>query len=176
MTGAAGPTTGPVTVTLIAAVARNGVIGLGGEIPWRLVGEQARLKALTMGHVLVMGRLTYESIGRPLPGRTTVVVTRQPDWQPSAGHAAAVQVAGSVEAGLRLAAEVDPQIFVLGGAQLYAATLACADALELSWVEAEPAGDTYFPAVTWESWAEVSREPHQGWSAVRYERVTKKVK
>ncbi len=173
MTAEAGPKSGPATVTLVAAVARNGVIGRGGEIPWRLVGEQARLKALTMGHVLVMGRLTYESIGRPLPGRTTVVVTRQPGWRPSPEHAAAVMVAGSVEEALALAAQVDPQVFVLGGAQIYAATLALADVLELSWVEADPEGDTFFPAVSWESWVEVSREPHQGWSVTRYERAKK---
>ncbi len=173
MTAAAEPMTGPATVTLIAAVARNGVIGRDGEIPWRLVGEQARLKALTMGHVLVMGRLTYESIGRPLPGRTTVVVTRQPGWRPSPQHAQAVLVASSVEQALALAADVDPQVFVLGGAQIYAATLPGADALEMSWVEADPEGDTFFPEVPWECWVEVSREPHQGWSAARYERSRK---
>lgn len=164
------------TVTIVVAIARNGVIGSDGGLPWRLPGDLPRLKALTMGHVLVMGRLTYDSIGRPLPGRTTVVVTRQSHWRPPSGHgAAAVVVVGSVEQALWQAAQVDRQIFVFGGAQIYAATLTRADALEVTWVEAEPEGDTYFPQMSWDDWVEVSREPHQGWSAARYERAQKKI-
>src|SRR3990170_4739953 len=93
------PSQSEVAITIVAAVARNGVIGRGGELPWRLPEDLARYKRLTMGHTMVMGRKTFESIGRVLPGRTTVVVTRQPDWSGPEG----VLVAGSVDAGLEVA-------------------------------------------------------------------------
>ena len=167
-------TSPPSTVTLVAAVARNGVIGDRGDIPWRLPGEQARFKALTMGHVLVMGRRTYESIGRLLPGRTTVVVTRQPDWQPAGGRPDGILVTGSVEAALTHGRQLDERVFVAGGAQVYAAAMPAADVLELTWVDADHDGDTYFPDVDWTQWSEVRRETHQGWSGVRYARGAKK--
>ncbi len=158
------------TVTLIAAIASNNVIGHHGAIPWQLPGEQARFKALTMGHALVMGRLTYESIGRPLPGRMTVVVSRQPGWCVGDDHARSVLVATSVDEALALAAGLDSSVFIAGGAQLYAAALPAADVLELTWVHADAAGDTFFPDVDWSHWQETAREEHDGWSAVRYER------
>jgi dihydrofolate reductase len=161
-----------MTVTIIAAVARNGVIGADGDIPWTLPGEQARFKQTTMGHVLVMGRATYESIGRPLPGRTTVVVTRQERWQPEGGLPDGLLVAGSVEAALVWAGEIDEQVFVAGGAQVYAESLPATDVLLMTWVDAEPAGDTFFPAVDWDEWREVSREDHDGWTLAAYERLT----
>ena len=163
-----------MTVTIIAAVARNGVIGAAGDIPWTLPGEQARFKATTMGHVLVMGRATYESIGRPLPGRTTIVVTRQEDWQPEGGLPDGLLVAGSVEAALAWAAGIDDAVFVAGGAQVYAAALPVTDALVMTWVDAEPEGDTYFPEVDWDDWREVSREDNEGWTLAAYERAAKK--
>ncbi len=159
-----------MTVTIVAAVARNGVIGADGDIPWTLPGEQARFKAVTLGHVLVMGRATYESIGRPLPGRTTIVVTRQEGWQPDGGLPAGLLVAGSVEAALAWAAGIDDQVFVAGGAQVYAETLAVADEMLVTWVDATPDGDTYFPDVDWEAWQEVSREAHEGWILTAYHR------
>ncbi|MPZ96666.1 MAG: dihydrofolate reductase [Propionibacteriales bacterium] len=158
-----------MTVTLVAAVARNGVIGRDGDIPWRLPGEQQRFKEVTLGHVLVMGRRTYDSIGRPLPGRTTVVVTRQPGWRPADG--ADVLVASTVDDALARAAEVDDEVYVAGGSQVYAEALARADRLLLTLVDAAPEGDTVFPPVDWKQWAEVAREPHDGWSLVTYERV-----
>lgn len=160
-----------MSITVLAAVARNGVIGADGELPWHLPGELKRLKAVTMGHVLVMGRLTYESIGRPLPGRTTIVVTRQPDWEPGGGLPEPVRVAGSVEDALALAAHIDGEVFVFGGGQVYAAALPVADRLQITWVEAEPKGDVYFPAVDWSQWQEIDREQHDGWSLVRYDRA-----
>ena len=163
-----------MTITIIAAVARNGVIGNAGDIPWTLPGEQARFKATTMGHVLVMGRATYESIGRPLPGRTTIVVTRQEDWQPEGGLPDGLLVAGSVEAALAWAGGIDEQIFVAGGAQVYAAALPVTDVLLMTWVDAEPEGDTYFPEVDWDEWREVSREDNEGWTLAAYERAEKK--
>jgi dihydrofolate reductase len=157
-----------VTVTLVAAIARNGVIGADGGIPWHLPDDQRRFKELTVGHVLVMGRVTYESIGRPLPGRTTVVVTRSAGW--GAGDDG-VLVASSVAEALALAATVDDEVFVVGGTRVYDEALPFADRLELTWVDAEPEGDAWFPAVDWAAWREVAREEHDGWSAVSYERA-----
>lgn len=158
-----------MSVTIVAAVARNGVIGVDGGLPWRLPEDMRRFKELTLGHVLVMGRRTYESIGRPLPGRTTVVVTRSPDWE---AGAEGVLRAGDVEEALTLAAELDDEVFVVGGAQVYAAALPLADRLELTEVEAEPAGDTFFPAVEWSRWREVRRAPGDGVAYVTYERAS----
>jgi dihydrofolate reductase len=157
-----------VTVTLVAAIARNGVIGADGGIPWHLPDDQRRFKELTIGHVLVMGRVTYESIGRPLPGRTTVVVTRSAGW--GAGDDG-VLVAPSVPEALALAATVDEEVFVVGGTRVYEEALPFADRLELTWVDAEPEGDAWFPAVDWATWREVTREEHEGWSAVSYARA-----
>ena len=157
-----------MTVTLLAAVARNGVIGVDGGLPWHLPDELALFKELTLGHVLVMGRRTYESVGRPLPGRTTVVVTRQPDWD--AGVEGIVR-AGGVEEALARAAEIDDEVFVVGGAQVYAEALPFADRLALTFVDAEPEGDTLFPEVDWSAWREVGRRDGSGWTHVTYERA-----
>jgi dihydrofolate reductase len=156
----------PSPITIIAAVAANGVIGRDDGLPWRLPGEQARVKRLTMGHVLLMGRRTYESIGRPLPGRITVVVTRQPDW-----HAEGVLVARSIDEAVDIAAAQDHPIDVFGGAEIYAAMLPRADRMVITWVDATPEGDTFFPDVDWSRWREVRREPGEGYTVVEYERT-----
>lgn len=148
-------------VTLVAAVADNGVIGAaseanpGGDIPWRIPADFAHFKALTLGHVLVMGRSTYDSIGRPLPGRTTVVLTRDPTWS-----ADGVLVAGGLDAALALASGIDEQVFVAGGAQVYAAALGRADAQVLTEVHLSPAGDTFYPVFDRADWTETLREQH----------------
>jgi dihydrofolate reductase len=157
-----------VTVTLVAAVARNGVIGVDGGLPWRLPDDLRRFRELTTGHVLVMGRRTFEAIGRPLPDRTTIVVTRTPGW---GGGADGVLVAADVPGALAVAGEIDDEVFVVGGAQVYADALPLADRLELTHVDAEPAGDTRFPEVDWSEWREVRREPGDGVAYVTYERV-----
>ncbi len=144
-------------VTLIAAVARNGVIGRGGGIPWRLPADLAYFKRTTMGHTLVMGRRTFESSG-PLPGRTTIVLTRQADWQPP-GAPAGVEVAASLDEALaRAAGRGETQVFVCGGEAIYRRALAVADRLHLTRVEAEPEGDTFFPELDRAAWRRVSRE------------------
>lgn len=145
----------PPRVTLVAAVADNGVIGADGDIPWRIPADFAHFKALTLGHVLVMGRATYESIGRPLPGRTTVVLTRDPAWS-----ADGVLVAPDLATALRLAADTDEEVFVVGGASVYAEALAVADAQVLTEVHLSPAGDTRYPAFDDQDWVEQHREPH----------------
>jgi len=142
-------------VTLVAAVADNGVIGNDGDIPWRIPEDFAHFKALTMGHVLVMGRATYESIGRPLPGRTTIVLTRDPAWS-----ADGVRVARSLDEALDLAAGIDPEVFVVGGAGVYAQALDRADAQVLTEVHLSPEGDTRYPDFDRAQWRETRREPH----------------
>jgi dihydrofolate reductase len=156
-----------VGVTIVAAVARNGVIGAGGGLPWRLPDDLRLFKETTLGHVLVMGRRTYESIGRPLPGRTTVVLTRRQDWSPGVDD---VVVAHDVEEALERARLLDDEVFVVGGGELYAAALPYADTLAITFVEQEPEGDTTFPGIDWNDWRETARDPGDGWVRVTYVR------
>jgi dihydrofolate reductase len=156
-----------VSIAIVAAVARNGVIGADGGLPWHLPDELRLFKETTLGHVLVMGRRTYESIGRPLPGRTTVVVTRREDWSP--GHDEVVVAHGVGEA-LERARSIDDEVFVVGGGELYEAALPYADRLLITFVEQEPHGDTSFPEVDWDDWRETAREPGDGWVRVTYAR------
>jgi dihydrofolate reductase len=141
-------------VTLILARARNGVIGAAGGLPWRLPEDLAFFKRTTMGHPIVMGRKTWESIGRPLPGRRSVVVTRK-----AAFAAPGAEVVGSLDAAIERCRDTD-EIFVIGGAQLYADALPRADRLLLTEIDADFAGDTFLPAPSAQDWTEASREPH----------------
>ena len=159
-------TPGGKRVVLVAAVAANGVIGADGGIPWRIPGEQAHFKAVTLGHTLVMGRATYDSIGRPLPGRTTVVLTRDPGWS-----AAGVLVAGTFEEALRRADELSGDVMVAGGGRVYAEALPWADEQVLTEVPASPEGDVRYPDFDRSEWVEVQREPHDGYDLVRWERT-----
>jgi dihydrofolate reductase len=158
-------TPGGKPVVLVAAVAANGVIGDRGSIPWRIPGEQAHFKAVTLGHTLVMGRATYDSIGRPLPGRTTVVLTRDTDWQ-----ADGVLVARSFQDALRLADDLPGDVMVAGGAQVYAEALPVADVQVLTSVHLTPDGDTRYPAYDLAEWQETSREQHGTHDVVRLSR------
>ena len=148
-------TPGGKPVVLVAAVAANGVIGDRGTIPWRIPGEQAHFKAVTLGHTLVMGRATYDSIGHPLPGRTTVVLTRDPDWQVEG-----VVVAASLEEALRVADSLPGDVMVAGGAQVYAEALRVADRQVLTRVHLSPEGDTRYPTYDPAEWEETDREQH----------------
>jgi dihydrofolate reductase len=154
-----------MTVTLIAAVARNRVIGADGAIPWHIPEDLARFKDTTMGHVLVMGRRTFESIGRALPGRSTIVVTRQPDWQFES-----VLTARSVDEALEQGGRLDDEVFVVGGGEIYEAAMPRASRLVISCVDAAPTGDVFFPEISEREWQEVSREDYDGWVRVTYER------
>jgi dihydrofolate reductase len=139
-------------LTLIVARARNGVIGRDGRLPWRLPEDLAFFKRTTMGHPIVMGRRTWESIGRPLPGRRNIVVSRQ------AGFAVAgAEVAASLAEALRLC-EGGGEVFVIGGAQLYAEALPRADRLIVTEVDADFEGDTHWPAPDPAHWRESARE------------------
>jgi dihydrofolate reductase len=155
---------------IIAAVASNGVIGVDGGLPWHLPEDMARFKDLTMGHVLVMGRATFESIGRPLPGRVTVVLTRDETWDRDD-----VEVARSLTEALDVARSLGKDAFIAGGAEVYRAALGLANVLELTEVHAEPDGDTTFPDVNWSQWRELSRERREGFDFVTYEQVDSQV-
>ena len=156
-------------VIAIAAVARNGVIGAAGSIPWHLPADFAHFKRTTVGHTLLMGRATYDSIGRPLPGRTTIVLTRDPTW--SAGPDSAVLVAHTVDEALALAAEQSGDLYVAGGAAVYEALLPHVDEHLISEVHLKPEGDTHYPPLDHGMWAEESREHHEGFDVVRWARV-----
>lgn len=152
---------------MVAAVAKNGVIGNGSDIPWRIPGEQAEFKKLTMGHVLVMGRTTYESIGRPLPGRTTIVLTRDRSWS-----AAGVLVAHTFLDALGKAASYDGEVIVVGGAQVYAEAMPLASEQIISEVPLEPEGDVFYPAFDRNQWLESDREYFDGYERVWLERAS----
>ena len=141
-----------VAVAVIAAIAENGVIGDGNHIPWRLPGDFAHFKRMTMGKPLILGRKTFESIGRPLPGRTNIVVSRQVGYQPPG-----VIVISSLEAALdhgQAIAKADRanEVMIGGGAEIYRQALPIADRLYITQVMLEPAGDAYFPPIDFEQW------------------------
>jgi len=125
----------------VVAAAENGTIGAAGDIPWRLPDDQRRFKSLTLGHCIVMGRRTHESIGRLLPGRTTIVVSRDPALAIEGAH-----VASSLEAALDFArSRGETEVFVVGGERVYAEALPIADRIHLTRVHADIPGDTVFP-------------------------------
>jgi dihydrofolate reductase len=152
-------------VVLVAAVADNGVIGRDGDIPWRIPEDMRHFRAVTSGHTVVMGRLTYESIGRPLPHRTNIVVTRSPGWS-----AEGVTVACSVDEALAKARVATGDVMVIGGAQIYEAAIGAADVQVLTEVHRSPEGDTFYPAFDRSEWVETRREPHDGYDFVWLER------
>lgn len=151
-------------VTLIAAVGRGGVIGTDNEMPWHLPEDSAFFKRTTMGHPMIMGRKTFDSIGRALPGRRTIVITRQAYWS----HAD-VETAHSFADALALAGPAD-EVFVCGGGQVYAEALPWAGRLLITEVDQEPPGDVFFPQIDQTQWRETDRKPRDGFSWVTYER------
>lgn len=154
------PTDRPPLV-LIAAVARNGVIGLGGQVPWHLSADMAHFRILTLGCPVIMGRRTWDSLPprfRPLPGRTNIVVTRNASW--SAAGAIAVPTLDEALIRARQLCPSGHRIFVAGGAQLYAQAMPLADELELTEVHDDTAGDTRFPEWDRDQFREIRRVPN----------------
>ncbi len=146
-----------IEIVLIVAVAENGVIGAGGTIPWRLKADQQRFKIMTMGKPVVMGRKTFMSLRRPLPGRTNIVVTRDADYRAvGAVVTTSFDAARAVATGDALR-RFATEIAVIGGAELYAQWMDRADRLEITEVHARPEGDTYFAAIDPATWEEVAR-------------------
>lgn len=167
-----------IPLVLVAAVADNGVIGRGGALPWRLPSDLKHFRALTLGHPVVMGRRTFQSIGAPLPGRANVVVSRD-----RAFAASGVVVAASLDAALETASgealrRAADAVMIIGGAEIYRMTMPRAARLEITHVHANPIGDALFPAIDPAQWREVAREDRAaspgddtGFAFVRYERL-----
>ena len=149
-------------IFLIAAVARNGVIGAHGKLPWHLPEDLQHFKKLTLGHPVVMGRRTWASLGKPLPGRENIVITRQPGFAaPGASIAASLEAAIALCAGEGLA-------FVIGGAEIYAAALPLADGLVLTEIDGDYEGDTRFPEWDRKAWRVSQKETHTSKEGVRF--------
>ncbi len=142
----------PVRVSIIVAMGRNRVIGKNNALPWRLPADLRHFKSTTMGHTLIMGRKTYESIGRALPGRKSIVVTRQKGLR-----AEGCLVAGSIDEALSMAG-AEQEVFVIGGAELFAQTLPIASKLFVTFIEKEFEGDVFFPETDPRLWVEKERK------------------
>ena len=130
-------------ISLIVAMASNRVIGDKGEIPWKIPGEQKMFKEITMGHAMIMGRKTHEAIGRALPGRTNIVITRQRDYQ-----APGCLVVHDLDSALKSCPPDEREVFIIGGGQIYRETFAAADRIYLTVLPKEVPGDTYFPEIS----------------------------
>jgi dihydrofolate reductase len=162
-------TPGGKRVVLVAAVAENGVIGRDGAIPWKLSEDWKHFKAFTSGHTLVMGRTTQEGIGRPLPDRTSIVLTSDESWSMDG-----VLSARTFEDAMRLADSGLPgDVMVGGGAGVYAAALPHADEQVLSEVHQSPDGDTHYPEFDRTEWDEADRDERDGFTIVRWVRATR---
>jgi len=143
-----------MAISIIVAISQNGIIGREMDLPWHISADLKRFKALTMGHHIVMGRKTYESIGRLLPGRTTVIITRQSNYQiPGA------LVVNSIDEAMAVAAD-DLETFIVGGSQIYNLALPLVDTLYVTRVHADVEGDTRFDAIDWSAWECESSERH----------------
>ena len=156
-------------LTIVAAVARGGVIGRDGALPWHLPEDMAHFRTVTLGHPVVMGRRTWESLPerfQPLPGRRNVVVTRNPDWS-----AEGAERSGSLEEALALL-EGEVRVSVIGGGELFAAALPLADELLLTEIDEEVEGDTFFPAWDRRAFDEVSRDDRVSKDGPRYAFIT----
>lgn len=142
--------------SIIVAMSENRAIGLEGDLPWHLSPDLKRFKKLTMGHHLILGRRTFESLSVPLPGRRIIVLTRRPGYQ-----ANGCQTAASLEGALGLAATAgEEEVFIGGGAEVYEQALPLADRIYLTLVHTQIKGDTFFPKFDWNAWKETGREHH----------------
>lgn len=155
-----------MTLSVIAAVADNGVIGRDNTLPWHLPEDLKRFKALTMGHHILMGRKTYESLRRLLPGRTTVIISRNPQYQITGAL-----VADSLSRALELCGD-DEEVFVIGGNELYKTALPLADKLYLTRIHQDFSGDAYFPDFETAQWQEVENTSHTSAAGLPYSFVT----
>ncbi|MGL5810307.1 MAG: dihydrofolate reductase [Nocardioides sp.] len=158
-------------IVLVAAYAANRAIGLAGGMPWHIGADFAHFKVVTMGHILVMGRATFDSIGRPLPGRSTIVITRDRSWRPP-DSPTQVLVAHSWADALSRGAELPGDLMVAGGAQIYALALPDATHQILTEVQLEPEADRFYPDYDKAAWEETNRvdRPDLGLSWVWLER------
>lgn len=155
-----------ITLSLIVAMAENSTIGRNNELPWRLSEDLKYFKSVTMGKPIVMGRKTFDSIGKPLPGRLNIVVTRNADWQNPG-----VRVASSLEQAVAIAVEENLQgqeVMVIGGEEIYRTALEQVDRLYITRVQAKVEGDAFFPEYNESEWQEVSRKQPESQSDIPY--------
>jgi len=153
-------------LSMIVAVAHDGVIGVNNTLPWHLPEDLKRFRALTMGHHIIMGRKTYDSLGRLLPGRTTVIVTRNENYKVEGAL-----VAHSLEAAIALC-EDDEEVFLIGGAELYQTGLKLAHKLYITEIELDVVGDSFFPKLVSTEWQETEREAHTSEKGLKFSYVT----
>ncbi|MDP3677974.1 MAG: dihydrofolate reductase [Methylotenera sp.] len=153
-------------LSVIVAVAHNSIIGQNNTLPWHLPEDLKRFRVLTTGHHIIMGRKTYESLGRLLPGRTTVIVTRNANY-----HVEGALIASSLEAAIALC-ENDDEVFLIGGAELYQDGLKLANKLYITEIALDVQGDAFFPAVDMNQWQETSREAHSSAQGLDFSYVT----
>lgn len=161
-------------ITTIAAKAENNIIGNNNELIWHLPNDLKRFKQLTSGHPVIMGRKTFESIGKPLPNRTNIVITRNHDW-----FSEGIVIVNSLEEAIEKAKETDHDVFIIGGGNIYNQALWMSDTLEITEVHHEFDGDTHFPEIDSNEWKEVYRERFPKdekhsfeYSFIRYERIS----
>lgn len=149
----------PLKITLVVAVAENGIIGRAGALPWRMPSDLKTFRRLTLGKPVVMGRKTFQSLGKPLDGRDNIVVTRDSTFAAPGAHVVA-DLGAALDLGRALAAERGvAEVAVIGGGEIYRAALALADQVYLTRVAARPEGDATFPDLDPATWQETSREP-----------------
>lgn len=153
-------------LSLIVAIAKNGVIGVNNTLPWHLPEDLKRFRTLTMGHHIVMGRKTYDSLGRLLPGRTTVIVTRNQNYRVEGAL-----IAHSLPDALAMC-DNDDEVFLIGGAELYQAGLALADTLYITEIDLEVEGDAHFPQIPYAEFVETEREAHVSEKGLKFSYVT----
>lgn len=149
-------------LSMIAAMAKNRVIGRDNTLPWHLPEDLRHFKATTLGKPVIMGRKTWESLGRPLPGRRNIVVSRNPAYAPAGG-----ELFPSLEAALAACGD-EPECFVIGGAELYRQALPLARKIHLTEIDTEIEGDAHFPVIAAEDWQEASREVHTSEKGLAY--------
>lgn len=177
MSAAGAAAANPVSIVLVVAVAENGVIGRDNQLPWKIRSDLKYFRSVTLNKPVVMGRKTYDSIGKPLPGRTNIVVTRRNDFA-EPGVLVVQGLAQALEAArgdaLRRGTN---EIAVIGGTEIFAQTLPIADRIALTRVHASPSGNTYFPEIDASDWRETERTPHErgpgddyGFTIVQYQR------
>ncbi len=142
-------------ISLVVACGRNNVIGSGGGIPWHVPADLKQFKSLTMGKPIIMGRKTYQSIGRPLPGRTNIVITRDPEFA-----AEGIQISDSLDAALEQAGALGDEIMIIGGGEIYEAALPMAKRIYMTRIELEPEGDVFFPTIDGADWQTTVLEEH----------------
>jgi len=162
-------------ISIIVAMASNRVIGLNNQMPWHLSADLKKFKKITLGSPILMGRKTFESIGKVLPGRTNIIISRNPDYRQ-----AGCLVFNDINTALKQACQIAEEVFVIGGSALYQATLPLADTLYVTEIKAEFPGDTVFPKIDPEAWDQVQQEDVNddptvefGYSFLKFEKVHK---